>query len=248
MIDAGPSLKAAERVSGRALATYLLTQGWAVRPSRVEGVSILSKHIDSSDEPVEFILPLKSDASDGPQRVADALRTVAAVENRSIQEVVRAVQDSTRDAVPMPVTPAGVADEEELPAAFYPLDSGLIGEISSLSRWYQDGGFNWNRDIFNWHRDFIEGSEHVERALDLYIVAARGVVNMIVNVIEARAVAAGKDIGLKVFADQNVGSSFDFAQKLIHAKTVQDVVRLQSEFIRRQRKMLEKQAKELKHR
>ena len=42
MVDAGPSLFAAEGLPASALATYLRSAGWSLRPSRVEGVSILS--------------------------------------------------------------------------------------------------------------------------------------------------------------------------------------------------------------
>jgi hypothetical protein len=83
MIDAAPSLKAADGINGAALLTYLVANGWTARPSRVEGISVLSKELESVDEPAEFVLPVKSGFGDEHRRIADALRTIAGVEGRS---------------------------------------------------------------------------------------------------------------------------------------------------------------------
>jgi Ca2+-binding RTX toxin-like protein len=82
MIDAGPSLQAAEGLSGAQLLTYLVAKGWTARPSRVEGVSILSREMAGADRPAEFILPIAPGADDEQRRVADALRTIGQVEDR----------------------------------------------------------------------------------------------------------------------------------------------------------------------
>ncbi len=79
MIDAGPSLKAAERISATDLAKYLRAQGWKVAPSQVKGISIFSMRIPGSDEAAELILPERVGFSDELRRVADALRTVAQI-------------------------------------------------------------------------------------------------------------------------------------------------------------------------
>jgi hypothetical protein len=92
MIDAGPSLDAAEGVSGAALQTYLIANGWTARLSRVPGVFILSKRTSESDQVVEVLLPATRVFGDEQRRVADALRSVAAMEGRSegrISEDVR---------------------------------------------------------------------------------------------------------------------------------------------------------------
>lgn len=47
------------------------------------------------------------------------------------------------------------------------------------------------------------------------------------------------------FAEQNMASTFDFAQKLMQAKDPRDVVRLQSEYISRQMQILTTQAQDL---
>src|ERR1700722_5624511 len=92
MIDAEPSLDAAERVSGPALQAYLVARGWTARPARVPGMSILSKRTSSSEQVVEILLPVTQDFGDEKRRVADALRSVAAIEGLSeacISEDVR---------------------------------------------------------------------------------------------------------------------------------------------------------------
>ncbi len=45
MINASPSLELAEALGGCALATYLVKNGWSERPSKIEGISILSKQL-----------------------------------------------------------------------------------------------------------------------------------------------------------------------------------------------------------
>jgi phasin len=47
------------------------------------------------------------------------------------------------------------------------------------------------------------------------------------------------------FAEQNIASAVEFAQDLVRAKDMQDVLRLQAEYIRRQMEVLTEQAKEL---
>ena len=61
------------------------------------------------------------------------------------------------------------------------------------------------------------------------------------------AQARAKDVGKKAmaFAEQNVATSFEFAQKLARAKTVEEMLRLQAEFVKMQMPVLSDQAKEL---
>lgn len=47
------------------------------------------------------------------------------------------------------------------------------------------------------------------------------------------------------FAERNVASSFDYAQKLVHAKDPQEVLALQAEYTKQQLAALTDQAKEL---
>jgi pyruvate-formate lyase-activating enzyme len=88
MISASPSLELAEALSGSALATYLVRNGWSARPSKIEGISILSKRLRGSTEAVELILPIVPGFMDENRRVADALRTVEATEGRPMKSTV----------------------------------------------------------------------------------------------------------------------------------------------------------------
>ena len=58
---------------------------------------------------------------------------------------------------------------------------------------------------------------------------------------------AGAEINKKVadYAQQNVATAFGFAQQLTQAKDLQDVVRMQTEFLQTQMKSLTEQAKDL---
>src|SRR5450631_2813027 len=58
---------------------------------------------------------------------------------------------------------------------------------------------------------------------------------------------AGAELNKKVtdYAQQNVATAFGFAQKLTQAKDLQDVVRIQTEFLQTQMKSLTEQAKDL---
>ena len=109
MIDAGPSLDAAERVSATGLIRYLGATGWNARPSRVPGISIFSKQAAGFDQPILFILPTVSGFSDETRRIADALRAVSAVEGRSLVQLV--------DDIRMGITPvrqaSGFAEEDK---------------------------------------------------------------------------------------------------------------------------------------
>ena len=66
---------------------------------------------------------------------------------------------------------------------------------------------------------------------------------------EQAAVAqdTAKGAGGKVmeFAEQNIASSFEFAQRLVRAKDMEEMMRLQAEFVRSQMETLSAQAKEL---
>ena len=56
-----------------------------------------------------------------------------------------------------------------------------------------------------------------------------------------------KDVTEKAmtFAEQNIASSFEFAQQLVRAKDVQEVLRLQADYVQRQMQVLSEQAREL---
>lgn len=96
-------------------------------------------------------------------------------------------------------------------------------------------------------RQFAEQSiVQAKAALDGFISAAQKAV----DTLEGQAVAtqtSAKDVGRKAvtFAEQNVATSFEFAQKLVRAKDVQEVMQLHAEFIKSQIAAMSQQAKEL---
>ena len=96
-------------------------------------------------------------------------------------------------------------------------------------------------------RAFAEKSvAQAKQAFDGFMSAA----HQAVNAFEGQAETARK--GAKhvaeqamIFAERNVTTSFDFAQQLVRAKDVQEVLKLQAEFVRSQMAVLTEQAKEL---
>jgi phasin len=63
----------------------------------------------------------------------------------------------------------------------------------------------------------------------------------------ATARAGAKDISSKAiaFAEKNVAASLDYAQQLLHAKDLAEVMRLHSEYVQNQMRALAEQASEM---
>ncbi len=96
-------------------------------------------------------------------------------------------------------------------------------------------------------RAFAEKSvEQAKQAFDGFISAAHNAVTAFEGHAETARKGA-KHVTEKAmnFAEQNVAASFEFAQKLLRAKDVQEVLKLQAEFVRTQMQVLAEQAKEL---
>ena len=88
--------------------------------------------------------------------------------------------------------------------------------------------------------------EQARKAVDGFITQAQKAV----TTAEAQANAAqstAKDMGQKAmgFAEQNIANSFEFAQKLVRAKDIQEVMALQQEYLQSQMKVMSEQAKDL---
>jgi phasin len=96
-------------------------------------------------------------------------------------------------------------------------------------------------------RTFAEKSvEQAKQAFDSFIAAAQHAVNTMEN--QATSARSGaKEVGeLAVrYAEQNVASSFEFAQKLVQAKDAQEVMALHRDYVSSQMNVLTEQAKEL---
>ena len=105
----------------------------------------------------------------------------------------------------------------------------------------------WNFEVPTQMRQFAEQSvEQAKKAVDGFLSAAHKTTATLET--QASTVQAGaKDMGQKVmgFAEQNINNSFDFAQKLVRAKDIQEVMALQQEFLKSQMQAMQAQAKDL---
>jgi phasin len=96
-------------------------------------------------------------------------------------------------------------------------------------------------------RDFAEKSvEQARKAFEGFSGAAQKAIASI----DTSAVPfsdGAKDVGATAltFAEANVKAAFDLAQKLVQAKDVQEVLQLQSDFLKTQFDSFQEQAKEL---
>lgn len=96
-------------------------------------------------------------------------------------------------------------------------------------------------------RKFAEQSvEQARRAFDSFIDAAQQAVSDMEG--RARAARAGAmDVGTRAmsFAERNMTASFEFAQNLVRARDVEEILRLQTDYVKKQIEILNEQAKEL---
>ena len=96
-------------------------------------------------------------------------------------------------------------------------------------------------------RAFAEKSvEQAKQAFDGFISAAQhavGTAETQAKTMQSGAKEAG-ELAMR-FAERNVASSFEFAQRLLHAKDAKEVTSLQMEFVKNQIAALTDQAKEL---
>lgn len=75
-----------------------------------------------------------------------------------------------------------------------------------------------------------------------------GAVHKTASSMEAASGAGpAKEVGAKAvaFAESNVNAAFDLAEKLVHAKDVQEVLALQAEYLKKQMEAVQQQAREL---
>jgi phasin len=96
-------------------------------------------------------------------------------------------------------------------------------------------------------RSVAEASlEQARKAFEKFLAGAQ----QAAGVIEERGAtvrAGAKDIGSKAisYAEKNVQASLDYAQSLLHAKDLTDVMRLHSEYVQSQMRSLAEQASEM---
>jgi|SRR5689334_3724833 len=91
--------------------------------------------------------------------------------------------------------------------------------------------------------------EQAKQAFDIFISAAQHAVSSAESQ-AATAQAGAKEVGelAMSFAERNIASSFEFAQKLLQAKEPKDVVALHTDYVNTQIASLSDQAKELSKR
>ncbi len=90
------------------------------------------------------------------------------------------------------------------------------------------------------------GVEQARKAFDKFIESAQATAGSLEE--RGATVAAGaKDIGAKAiaYAEKNVQASLDYAQSLLHAKDLVEVMRLHSEYVQAQMRTLAEQANEM---
>jgi phasin len=88
--------------------------------------------------------------------------------------------------------------------------------------------------------------EQAKQAFDIFISAAQHAVSTAENQ-AATAQAGAKEVGELAmgFAERNIASTFDFAQKLLQAREPKDVLMLHAGYVNSQISTLTEQAKEL---
>ena len=105
----------------------------------------------------------------------------------------------------------------------------------------------WNLEVPTQMRQFAEQSvEQAKKAVDGFLTAAQKTA-VTLETQASTAQSSAKDVGQKVmgFAEQNINNSFEFAQKLVRAKDIQEVMALQQEFLKSQMQAMQAQAKDL---
>jgi phasin len=105
----------------------------------------------------------------------------------------------------------------------------------------------WNFDVPTQMRQFAEQSvEQARKAVDGFLTAAHKTAATMEN--QASSAQSGaKDMRDKVMtlAEQNINNSFEFAQKLVRAKDIQEVMALQQEFLKQQMQAMQSQAQDI---
>jgi phasin len=106
---------------------------------------------------------------------------------------------------------------------------------------------NANFEIPAEMRSFAEKSvAQAKVAFDSFIAAAQQAANTAETHAQTARVGAKETSNLAMqFAERNIASSFDFAQRLLQAKDPQEVAQLHAEYVKSQVTTLSEQAKEL---
>jgi phasin len=96
-------------------------------------------------------------------------------------------------------------------------------------------------------REFAEKSvEQARKAFEGFSTAAQKALTSI-DLTAMPLQSGAKEVGVKALthAETNVKAAFDLAQKLVHAKDIQEVLQLQSDYVKSQFDVIQEQTKEL---
>jgi len=93
----------------------------------------------------------------------------------------------------------------------------------------------------------VKSVDEAKRAFDSLVVAAQKITTSLAGQAAAAAQPGSNEVHSKVrtFAERNVASCFEFAQKFVHAKNVQEVMQLQAELVKTQLQAVLEQTTEL---
>jgi phasin len=96
-------------------------------------------------------------------------------------------------------------------------------------------------------RAFAEqGVQNAQRAFDQFMTATQHAMSAFEGqATSARPGVRGLHHQVLEFSQRNIAASFDFAQKLLHAKDADEVVRLHGDFVKAQIAAMTEQAQEL---
>jgi len=97
-------------------------------------------------------------------------------------------------------------------------------------------------------RDFAERSvSQARKAFEGFMGAVHKTASAMDGAAANPALTGAKDMSAKAvgFAEKNVTAAFDLAEKLVHAKDINEVMALQSEFLKAQMSAIQDQAREL---
>jgi phasin len=107
----------------------------------------------------------------------------------------------------------------------------------------EEGRFEIPKDM----RSMAEASfDQARKAFEKFLASAQSTAGTIEE--RGETVRAGaKDIGAKAisYAEKNVQASLDYAQSLLHAKDLTEVMKLHSEYVQAQMRSLAEQASEM---
>jgi phasin len=107
----------------------------------------------------------------------------------------------------------------------------------------EEGRFEIPKDV----RSMAEASfDQARKAFEKFVSTAQATAGTIEE--RGATVAAGaKDIGAKAisYAEKNVQASLDYAQSLLHAKDLTEIMKLHSEYVQAQMRSLAEQASEM---